>query len=175
MPLNTSPWIDWNHISFHIDYSVRYRIIKTPKARLEMTVEVSQSVRFTWRNKVTLKSIFSLVKKKSLSFLFNLVAWGALALSGRASGTRVRASLETQMVMNLPALQETWFDLWVGEIPWRREWLPMPAFLPGESHGQRSLAGYSPRGCKESETIERLTPFQRHYIIHISPVLVRFI
>ena len=79
------------------------------------------------------------------------------------------------MVMNLPALQETWFDLWVGEIPWRREWLPMPAFLPGESHGQRSLAGYSPRGCKESETIERLTPFQRHYIIHISPVLVRFI
>ena len=58
---------------------------------------------------------------------------------------------------------------------WRRAWQPMPAFLPGESHGQRSLAGYSPRGCKESETIERLTPFQRHYIIHISPVLVRFI
>ena len=49
-----------------------------------------------------LKSIFSLVKKKSLPFLFNLVTCGALALSGRASGTRVRASLETQMVMNLP-------------------------------------------------------------------------
>ena len=122
-----------------------------------------------------LKSIFSLVKKKSLPFLFNLVTCGALALSGRASGTRVRASLETQMVMNLPALQETWFDLWVGEIPWRREWLPMPAFLPGESHGQRSLAGYNPRGCKESETTEQLTHFQRRYVIHISPVLVRFI
>ena len=34
-------------------------------------------------------------------------------------------------------------DPWVGKIPWRREWLPTPVFLPGESHGQRSLAGYS--------------------------------
>ena len=36
------------------------------------------------------------------------------------------------------------FDLWVGKIPWRRTWQPTPAFLPGESHGQRSLVGYSP-------------------------------
>ena len=41
------------------------------------------------------------------------------------------------------------FDPWVGEIPWRRAWQPSPAFLPGESHGQRSLAGYSPYGRKE--------------------------
>ena len=33
------------------------------------------------------------------------------------------------------------FDPWVGKIPWRREWKPSPVFLPGESHGQRSLAG----------------------------------
>ena len=32
---------------------------------------------------------------------------------------------------------------WVGKIPWRRPWQPTPVFLPGESHGQRSLAGYS--------------------------------
>ena len=38
------------------------------------------------------------------------------------------------------------FDPWVGKIPWRREWPPTPLFLPGESHGQRSLAGYSPWG-----------------------------
>ena len=37
-----------------------------------------------------------------------------------------------------------WFSLWVGKIPWRRKWQPTPAFLPGELHGQRSLAGYSP-------------------------------
>ena len=36
------------------------------------------------------------------------------------------------------------FNPWVRRIPWRREWQPSPVFLPGESHGQRSLAGYSP-------------------------------
>ena len=46
------------------------------------------------------------------------------------------------------------FDPWVGKIPWRREWLPIPVFLPGESHGQRSLVGYSPRGRKELDTTE---------------------
>ena len=36
------------------------------------------------------------------------------------------------------------FDPWVGKIPWRRKWQPTPVFLPGESHGQRSLVGYTP-------------------------------
>ena len=50
------------------------------------------------------------------------------------------------------------FDPWVRKIPWRRmPWQPTPVFLPGESHGQRSLADYSPWGCKESDTTERLT------------------
>ena len=40
------------------------------------------------------------------------------------------------------------FVPWVGRIPWRKEWLPTPVFLPGESHGQGSLVGYSPRGCR---------------------------
>ena len=42
-------------------------------------------------------------------------------------------------------------------FPWRREWQPTPVFLPGESHGQRSLAGYSPWGCKELDMTEQLT------------------
>ena len=41
-----------------------------------------------------------------------------------------------------------------GSIPGRRAWQPTPVLLPGESHGQRSLAGYSPQGCKESDTAE---------------------
>ena len=49
------------------------------------------------------------------------------------------------------------FDPWVGKIPWRREWLPTPVFLPEEFHGQRSLMGYCPWGCKETDTTERLT------------------
>ena len=48
------------------------------------------------------------------------------------------------------------FNPWVRKIPWRRKWQPAPVFLPGESHGQRSLVGYSPRGRKESDTTERL-------------------
>ena len=40
------------------------------------------------------------------------------------------------------------FDPWVRKIVWRRKWQPTPVFLPGESHGQRSLAGYSPQGFK---------------------------
>ena len=47
------------------------------------------------------------------------------------------------------------FDPWVGKVPWRRQWKPTPTFLPGESHGQRSLVGYSPWGRKESDTTER--------------------
>ena len=42
------------------------------------------------------------------------------------------------------------FDPWVGKIPWEREWQPTPVFLPGEFHGQRSLADYSPWGFKEN-------------------------
>ena len=40
------------------------------------------------------------------------------------------------------------FNPWVGKIPWRRTWQPTPEFWPGESHGQRSLAGYSLWGHK---------------------------
>ena len=53
---------------------------------------------------------------------------------------------------NLPAKQETHrkcrFDPWVRKIPWKRKWQPIPVFLPGESHGHRSLTGYSPWGHK---------------------------
>ena len=43
------------------------------------------------------------------------------------------------------------FDPWVGKILWRKAWQPIPVFLPGESHGQRSLAGYSPWVHKKIE------------------------
>ena len=56
------------------------------------------------------------------------------------------------------------FDPWIGKILWRREWQPTPIFLPGKSHGQRSLAGYSPWGCKESDTIGQLTHTHTHLV-----------
>ena len=49
------------------------------------------------------------------------------------------------------------FDPWIWKLPWRRKWQPTPVFLPGKSHGQRILAGYSPWGHRESDPTERLT------------------
>ena len=54
-------------------------------------------------------------------------------------------------------VQEIWVRALVGKILWRRKWQPTPVFLPGESHGQRSLVGYSPGGHKELDTTEQLT------------------
>ena len=52
-------------------------------------------------------------------------------------------------------------------MPWKREWLPTPVFLPGKSHRQRSLAGYSPWDCKELDMTERLT-YNTYIYIHIT-------
>ena len=46
------------------------------------------------------------------------------------------------------------FDPWVRKIPWRKKWQTIPVFLPGESHGQWSVVGYSPWRCKESNMTE---------------------
>ena len=60
------------------------------------------------------------------------------------------------LVKNLPAMQEIQVQSLSLEDPLRRKWQLTPVFLPGKFHGQRSLAGYSPRGHKESDTSERL-------------------
>ena len=51
-------------------------------------------------------------------------------------------------------LQRHRFYPWVSKLSWRKAWQPTPVFLPGESHGQRSLAEYSPWGCKELDTTQ---------------------
>ena len=48
------------------------------------------------------------------------------------------------------------FDPWVEKLSWKRKWHPTPVFLPGKSHGQKSLVGYSPWGHKESDMTEQL-------------------
>ena len=59
------------------------------------------------------------------------------------------------------------FDPWVGKIPWRRKWQSTPVLLPGKSHGQRSLVGYSPWGGKESDMTKRL-----HFHFHCTIALI---
>ena len=58
------------------------------------------------------------------------------------------SQVEFQRVLN------QMFDPYIGKIPWRGAWQLTPVFLPGESHGQRSLVGYSPEGHKESDMTE---------------------
>ena len=54
---------------------------------------------------------------------------------------------------------------WGRKWQWRGKWQPTPVFLPGESHGQRSLVGYSPWGRKESDTTERRTHIQQTFTL----------
>ena len=73
-------------------------------------------------------------------------------LKGFPGGSEVKASASNEGDPgSIPG-----FDPWVGKIPWRRKWQPTPVFLPGESHGRRSLVSYSPQGCKELDTTEWL-------------------
>ena len=59
-------------------------------------------------------------------------------------------------VYNLYQTGRPVFDPWLGNIPWRREWLPTPTFWPGKFHGGRRLVGYSPWGLEELDTTELL-------------------
>ena len=58
---------------------------------------------------------------------------------------------------------------WVGKVPRRRKRHPTPVFLPGESHGQRSLEGCCPRARTELDTTERLTLFWKEWAARVSP------
>ena len=76
------------------------------------------------------------------------------ALASKLSSAK---SFESGILMGQCSRPE--FNPWVGKIPWRRERQPTRVFLRGEIHGQRSLAGYSPRACKELNTTEQFNIF----------------
>ena len=78
---------------------------------------------------------------------------GLLLLALSAQGLRWRLRWQRICLQ----CRKSGFNPWVGKIPWRKKWLSTPVFLLGESHGQRSLVGYSPWGHKESDTTEQLT------------------
>ena len=94
--------------------------------------------------------------------MFSPTCWCAMSLiiNFIPAFTVSRASQVVPVVKNLPANAGDVRD--VGSIPgWGRfpggGWQPTPIFLPGESHGQRSLVGHSPQGGKESDTTEQLS------------------
>ena len=63
---------------------------------------------------------------------------------------------QTNTCLQCSRFKRPGFDLWVRKIPWRRAWQSIPASSPGESYGQRSLAGYSSLGGKESDGTEAI-------------------
>ena len=98
----------------------------------------------------------------SLEFLIKVSTLQALTPIGGGNRLRQKAHLRDNYTMKQEHLglsqwlgskefcqcRKCRFDHGVGKIPCGMKWQPAPIFLPGESHGQRSLAGYSPRGCK---------------------------
>ena len=79
----------------------------------------------------------------------------------------------TQMVKRLSTMQETRVRFLGQEDPRRKKWQFTPVLLPGKSHGQRSLVGYSPWGCKESDTTERLHfHFNAQYFVLLVTFLI---
>ena len=68
----------------------------------------------------------------------------------------IGASLVAQMERLCLQCRKPEFNPWMRNISWRRKWQPTPVFLSGESHGQRSLVGYSLWGHKESDRTECL-------------------
>ena len=67
------------------------------------------------------------------------------------------------------------FDPWVGKIAWGRKWQPTAVLLPGKSYGQRSLVGYSPRGCRELDMTEGTrTPCKHRQVIRLAVSLGNF-
>ena len=71
-------------------------------------------------------------------------------------------------VKNLPVMQETWIQSLGQKDPLEKEWLPTPVFLPGKSHRQRKLAGYSTWGHKELDTTEQLTHTHKVWVVMFS-------
>ena len=91
------------------------------------------------------------IKNKKLLIPFTLLG-AMIALGLPPLGSAVKNH------MQLRSCRRHRFDPWVGKIPWRRVWQPTPLFLPGESHGQRSLAGYKPQNVPKSLTgLKRLS------------------
>ena len=104
-----------------------------------------------------LKSILSDMSITTPAFFWSLLAWN-IFFQPFTFSLYVSFVLRwvAQRLKRLPAMQETQVRSLSWEDPLEKEMATTPVFLPGESHGERSLVGYSPRGRKESDMTEQL-------------------
>ena len=96
-----------------------------------------------------------------ISILNSIVVWEEIGLPrwlrGKESACQCRRSR---------------FAPWIGKIPWRRKWWPTSVFFPGKSHEQRSPVGYSPWGCKKSDTTDQPNTHTHTHTIILSHVSI---
>ena len=104
--------------------------------------------------KSPLTEYVSLGKYRCYFVYMYLFYWLSRWLSGKESACQCRRRRRLRL------------DAWVWKIPQRRKWQPTPVFLPGESHRQRSLAGYKSMSCKESNTTEWLRAHTHTFILY---------
>ena len=98
-------------------------------------------------------------------------------VSGAEAVFTVSSETDTRFEVSCPFSvitdgEESGFDPWVGKIPWRRAWQPTLVSLPGESHGQRNLVGYSPWGCRVGHDWHDLAQHNRKVWIRKKWVLI---
>ena len=83
---------------------------------------------------------------------------------------RWRGVKKKSLPANAERLKKCGLDSWLSKIPWRKEWQPTPVFLPGGSHGQRSLVGYSPCNSTESDSTEHARRPRQRQTLHLQEV-----
>ena len=137
--------LEWVAVSFSIGHALYLFDISRGKHQVCYYSEASLITCLKW-----CQPDLSIVKKYISLLLRNL--WEDMRFMGIVFSNRIiRASPLAQQQSICLQCRRREFDHWVGKIPWRRAWQPTPVFLSGESHGQRSLAGY---GHKESDMTE---------------------
>ena len=112
-----------------------------------------------FRNKLKVRKIFQSILHNKILKLSPEKIFGKFLVYCREFGVSYLSGVsypppKTQLwhsFISGPSVNSLFSDIW------RKEWQPTPGFLSGESHGQRSLAAYSPWSCKESNTTEPLT------------------
>ena len=101
---------------------------------------------------------FQDLQKSQLKIPTKKIINGSIYMYLKTSVQTYGASQGALVVKNLPTKEGDIRDEssipGLGRSPSGEQWQPTPVFLPGESHGQSSLVGYSPQGCKESDTTE---------------------
>ena len=144
---------NWYTITFFFSVSIYYR--KTNPSLFPWAKVLPKSHKCIWvsvseKAVVHLRACFLSWKKKSdlgeSQSIFLTVSQEKLGFPGGISGKESTCQCRRPKRLG--------FNSWVGKMTWSRKWQSTPGFLPGKSHGQKSLAGYSPWGYKERDTSE---------------------